>query len=401
MIICVFLKILCDCCIFFGIMGSMPDLFPSQISLIIPVFCCAASAAGACYFRKKNNLVISIIVAILPLLLFLSEGTVREKLILIPAVLYTVVFGILGRFDLDYYTFRKEYLRNIALLLIWNFLVALLPHLDMNDTYLTDVAFWFSALYLLSGVLLIQRLRMGDSCDKRTNWVQQATIIGSVSVVVGFSILIRFIMRLLVFFMGSSLIVEEIKKATGYYDMQRMRYELTKDMYPMPTTPPAQQEWNPYNVASVESHEEVAMEYRWMIIGAILCVLVLIAVVMLAKAKKHVHWDSEFEEAYEGSAFLFHRERKPTNRSNRSRIRKYYREYLRIERSRGMKLRSHMTSADILDLSPDTTDQQAAKQLRELYIIARYKEKTEISGEQVSAAKSALRRIRSSTETVK
>ena len=60
-----------------------------------------------------------------------------------------------------------------------------------------------------------------------------------------------------------------------------------------------------------------------------------------------------------------------------------------------------MTSADILDLSPDTTNQQAAKQLRELYIIARYKEKTEISGEQVSAAKSALRRIRSSTETVK
>ena len=402
---CDFWTVLGDCCSFFGILGSLSDLFPRNLPLIVPVVACAASAAGACFFRNRNKTAISLMVALLPLLLFLPNGTVREKLILIPVVLYTVIYGILGRFELEYDIFRRDYPRIVVVLCVWFLLVTLLPHLDVNDLdmkklYQPDTAFWFTALYLLSGTLLLQRQRMGSNCDVRSNWVQYATIIGSVTlVVVGaffFKQIVAAIMGL--YALLSIYTYKESSGAGGYLEYQKVKIEITEGTAP---PPPSQPEWHHYNNMPSKLAEEASKEDPRLLIAVILCVLVAVAVIMLSKSKKRVEGGSEeTEEVYEGSVFLFYK-KKPSRDSNRNKIRKYYRDYLNIERKRGVILRNHMTSADILDAAAYATDREAAKSLRQVYIAARYNEKADISTEQLAAAKAALKRIRSTAPSNK
>lgn len=62
-----------------------------------------------------------------------------------------------------------------------------------------------------------------------------------------------------------------------------------------------------------------------------------------------------------------------------------------------MKLRHHMTSADILNASAPETDPEAARTLREIYVAARYGENREITPAQVQTAKAALKQLRTSS----
>lgn len=395
MSICTFWKVLCDCCIFIGIMGSMPDFFPCRIPLIIPAIVCALSAASACYCRRKGHFAISVICALLPLVLFLFATSGAEMLILIPPVLYAVLYGILGRYALEYRTFRKAYPLTAGILFVWAVMLTVPANIDLKHRYLQDVPFIFGALYLLSGVLLLQQLRMGNSCDQRSNWVQYATIAGSFTLAVGFSYLLGQILngfiKLLAFL--ASFLNREAEKPGGYFDYQKQKTELTQELYPPPE--PSAPAWHHYNDIPPKVVEEPAEKDPWLLIAGILCVLVVIAVIMLAKSKKHI--PSEAKEVYEGSVLLFQKEKKRPKQPNRSKIRKYYQEYLRLERGRGVKLRQFMTSADILDASACGADSEAARTLREVYVAARYGENTEITPEQVQIAKAALKQIRASS----
>lgn len=395
MSICAFWKVLCDCCIFIGIMGSLPDYFPCRIPLIIPAVGCAVTAAGACYCRKKGYSAVSVIISLLPLLLFRHAGTVKEALIFIPPVLYAVLYGILGRYDLDYRAFRRAYPRNAVILFAWAFLLLMVPDFDPNRQYLPDVAFCFGVLYLLSGVLLLQQLRMGKSCDQRSNWIQYAAVFGSFALAAGGIYLVVQLLRLLVhsYALLSSLLYREFEKPNGYFDFQKQKAELSEELYP--TAPPSQPAWHHFNDAPPPVAEEAVQEEPWLLIIGIVCVLTVVAVIMLVKSKKQVY--SEAKEVYDGSIFLFRKESKRPKYSNRSKIRKFYREYLRLERGRGVKLRRFMTSADILDVSSFEADSEAAKTLRQMYVSARYRENSEPTPEQVQTAKAALKQIRTSS----
>ena len=86
--------------------------------------------------------------------------------------------------------------------------------------------------------------------------------------------------------------------------------------------------------------------------------------------------------------------RRDSRRSNRGKVRHYYREFLKMERKRGMKLRKDYTTADILQRISQDTDPEGAGELRSIYLAARYDERTEITAEQAEAARLALRRSR-------
>ena len=394
----VFLKILCDCCVLIGILGTMPDFFPNAIPLIIPAVACAISAAGACCFRRKGKVVFSVIIAAIPLFLLRSAGNLKEMLILIPAIVYAVLYGILGRFELEYVRFRKEYPRNAMLLFAWFYATILISDIDLDHLYMPDTAFWFGVLYLVSGVLLLQQLRMGNCCDQRSNWVQYSLILGGTSCVVSAYFLVRQMILTgsqLIYKLFATIVmyfqdaVYNLFDIDGYNEYREMKIENTAG--PEGAAPPP-----PPEVGSAELPQEAVQEERWIFIVVILCVMILFAVIMLATTQKLVQ--SEDGESYTGSVFRFRRDKKSPNSTNRSKIRKYYREYLRIERGRGVKLRGYMTSADILSAVSSQTNRNAAEKLREVYVAARYRENSEITPEQVQTAKLALKQIRGASQ---
>ena len=86
--------------------------------------------------------------------------------------------------------------------------------------------------------------------------------------------------------------------------------------------------------------------------------------------------------------------RRDSRRSNRGKVRHYYREFLKMENRRGLKLQKHYTTEDILLRISGDTDREGAAELREFYLLARYDERNDITPEQAEAAKLALRRSR-------
>ena len=79
---------------------------------------------------------------------------------------------------------------------------------------------------------------------------------------------------------------------------------------------------------------------------------------------------------------------------NRAKVRRYYREHLKREKLKGMRIKPSHTSRDILEhISPDT-DLAAAASLREVYLKARYDENSQITPEDLSSAKAALKQLR-------
>jgi hypothetical protein len=80
--------------------------------------------------------------------------------------------------------------------------------------------------------------------------------------------------------------------------------------------------------------------------------------------------------------------------SNRNRVRQIYRDFLRTENGRGLKLKCSDTSADVQNRLHPNTNAQSAADLRQIYLKARYDDRHSISRSQLEQAKQALRGTR-------
>ncbi|MBR5868040.1 MAG: DUF4129 domain-containing protein, partial [Clostridia bacterium] len=80
-------------------------------------------------------------------------------------------------------------------------------------------------------------------------------------------------------------------------------------------------------------------------------------------------------------------------RSNRGKVRKLYREYLKMVRRKGQKLETYQTTADILEKHPQNTDTEAAARLRQVYLKARYDTGKAVTDEDVEQAKAAMKAV--------
>ena len=78
--------------------------------------------------------------------------------------------------------------------------------------------------------------------------------------------------------------------------------------------------------------------------------------------------------------------------SDRERLRRQYRAFLKAAEKQGLRRHAGQTSADILASVPAGIDRIAAAELRTLYLAARYDEARDVTPEQVRAAKLARRK---------
>lgn len=403
-----FLKIFGDICVVYSVLGGFPTLFYHEFSLLWPAILCGMGAALATFLTEQGKGEHRFWGMVLPLLSLVLVSGFMDVLILLPALGYTLVIIMRGDLSLDYYSFREVYVRTLTGLGIFTVLVTFFGVFESMASAKVHVfdhetTIRFALLYAAAGVVLLRQLRMGSegrSSSRILSGVQLGTLvlgIGGVTMAIlaleralqksawsiielliqgigfVFSLVLKFFVWLGdVLFPEGSRAPEQIVETTGAANA-------TAAVVPPEETVPGQ-------TAAGEAG------FPWWLALLFVVVMVIVLIYMLRTFHRNSPHAATRETVAKTAAP--ERKKKENRRSNRGNVRRAYREFLKSERKKGLKLRTNQTSADILEAAAPKTDAEAAARLREVYLRARYDEKAVITADDVQTAKDALRKTR-------
>lgn len=406
----IFLKVFSDLSLCYALLGSFPTVFPHSFSCFWPPLLCGTGAAMAAWITDQGREKLRFGALLLPAAVFLLARTWFEALLLLPAVLYSVIVIIRGELALEYYSCRQNFLRGlvgIVCLYFGSYIYIYVDSLSDRGNIPLDqqTLLCYGLLYGLSGVILLRQLRLGDGGGRRDrirNAGQLAlTAGGGCVLLVGLMVLERAlrdsatsILRLAWEGFGTLIgIIGDL--------MRRLFTQEMKEFYEDINTTAASAATEPDYTLPLLTGEgsTVAVEkpaasssYPWWM-AVLLLAAVLVMLVVMLRTFRAQRGGAESAQTLE-KAEPGRQEKRNAPRSNRGKVRRYYREFLRSERRRGMKLRTDQTSEDILNQVSGKTDRTAAARLRQVYLRARYDEKSELTADEVQTAKNALKKAR-------
>jgi len=396
------LKVFSDCCICFAILGAFPSVIPYSYPLLWPALLCGLAAGLATFLREKGRRGLSCLCVILPFVSLFFVGAPEEVLILIPVLLYTALVILRGRLQLEYYSYRQFFLR--SLMLLGGLFLALsafrfLEGLSGEEELLihAEVTLRYAIVHLLCGVILQRQLRLGMENRGHGGAGQVAAMLGGTGVVIfgflvaepllrqGAAVVLRTVIGAIVGVAMAGLdLFTSLLDQVEIGNMNQQVQEYKNDRLP------AQMSALADRIQQSVEQEETGRSLWWVIL-VVAVLLVAMGLMFLTFRKKGTTIQSE---EFVEKVTVPEREKAEPRRSNRSKIRQLYREFLRQERKRGLVLKKDYTSEDILQRVSEDTNEDAAAELRALYIHARYNETGEVTREQVEAAKAALKRAR-------
>jgi hypothetical protein len=261
------------------------------------------------------------------------------------------------------------------------------------------VPFQYGLLYCISAVLLMRTLRLGaDEQGSRMNRLTNGAFLGGTGVIlVGAVVLEKYLQS-----RDTSVYQELFLKVSAaimvpvYWLINRIvemfpEYDKKFDELWDPTeTGTGAGQAAPPTELPPAAVEPVDVPFPWWLVALILEVATVILLVMkkVYARRKVILKSDETSELLRPQK----KTRKDSRKSNRSKVRQLYREFLRHQRSRGVKLRKDQTSLDILERISQDTDPEAARQLREIYLQARYDTAGEVSRRQLEEGKKALKK---------
>lgn len=398
------LKIFSDCCICFALLGSGPVKF--DVPLLIPALLYGVAAGLATFAEEKDWTALRWLCALLPFgCLWLGSGTAQVLVLAVPAA-YTALVILRNKLELEYYAYRRFFKQSLILLggayllvNIWLFLLQItndtLPALDAS------VILRYGLVHLLCGIVLQRQLRLGVGNRAAGGKQQMATMLGVAgAIIVGFvlaepllrkgigsllrsafSLLIMplvFLVELVVKWIASMKSTQEDKESWEAFleYMQNEGLSFGKAQGQGQPRPPAEG-WMDLN-------------QLWTVLVVI--VLLIAGILVLRTFRKR-------RGTAEAGVVLTRvittpKKKKTSALSNRGRVRQTYREFLRMEKNLGMKLRISDTSGDVLSRIHKDTDRDCASELRNVYLEARYDDRQTITRSQVEQAKRALKNSR-------
>lgn len=397
------LKIFSDCCICFALLASGPVEF--TLPLLIPALICGIAAGCGSFCSQKNWTFFRILSAVLPFISLLWAKSTGETLVFAIPAAYTALVILRNRLDLEYYGYRRFFISSLfvlggayTLLNVWIFLTQITN--DVAPILSPEEILRYGLVHLLCGIVLQRQLRLGVGHKAEGNRRQLAALLATGGAIgVGFVAaepllrkgagwLLRTIVTLLLtpFLLLYELVIKVLDLLEGIGDkektwddfMDHLEEVLVPDRDPAfhPDTQPNTQELDPTTI--------------WIVLISI--VLLILGIILLRSFLKN--------RADAGNQEIVTRLPPPPKKkktpplSNRNRVRQIYRDFLRTENGRGLKLKCSDTSADVQQRLHPNTDAQSAAQLRQIYLQARYDDRHSISRSQLEQAKQALRGTR-------
>lgn len=400
MSIAMVLKIFSDCCVCFAILGSGPVEF--YVPLLIPALVCGVCAGIATFFRDKGLTGLSKVCGLLPFLCLLLGEDSRQLLILGVPALYTAVTIFRGKLELEYYGYRRFLIQSLALIgavyvviNVWAFLAEAvndpLPGVD------SGVILRYGLVHLLCGIVLQRQLRLGvrnRSEGGRGQISMLLAVAGTIvlALVVAEPLLRQHaasILNVVVSLMAAPLVlvtevfmrvVNLLSRKTPERQEDNSTVEMSEGEGFLGSA------WaNFSDVGKSPDPIHIDPALVWI---AFAVIALLAAAVILFRSFHKRRTDAD-ARGLEGRVIAAPRKKKAPRLSTRQRVRQLYREFLKSEKNRGTQVRHCDTSGDILDRLHPETDADSARQLREVYLSARYDLRQEVSRSQLGSAKRA------------
>lgn len=403
MIYAIALKLFSDCCIMFAILGAFPSVFSCSRPLLFMAAIAAVSAGLAFFCREKGKLWLSRICAVLPFSGLLLAGAPLELSVLLPAAVYTSAVILRGNMQLEYYSYRQFFLHSLYML--GAFIVVLSAFTVMEamtgpEEFVMhpEIALRYSLVHLLCGVVLQRQLRLGAFGKGHGDAGQIVAMLGGTGIVLFGFVLAEPMLRkggAAIFRLALSAVLSVAMTVLELFSSVLDQIEL--GIMARQIAKRRQDTLPSYNLGIIADEIQQTMENPseepslWWVIPVVIVLLAAMVFMFLSFRKKVVRSDSP--ETL-GTAPAMKQQRKDPRRSYRWRIRQLYRDFLRMEKKRGLGLRSDQTSLDVLEsISPDT-DARGAESLRQIYIAARYDLSREPGRDDYEAAKAALKKCR-------
>lgn len=405
MIQAVFLKTFGDICLCYAVIGSFPLLFHHDYLLLIPALLCAAGTGLAAGLNRSGRTSLRFLGLLLPLCSLILADELIEFLMLAPAVAYTALVIFRGDFELEYYGYREIFLRLLKLLCAFAAIVFALGYFegmfgDFNENYDFTVTGFYGLLYAFTGVFLMRQLRLGADGraeDRLRNNVEMAIvlilIIGLTGCIVAAEQMAEDLITLLLkgIMIAASVIPMALlelltwllKDNTSYFEaVESAKQEVTE-------TAPSVTYQDLQGVLQSQQPEESG--YPWWLAVLVLAGMCVLMVYLLRNLIR-----SGGAGPSRGSMELLEEDsprKQEKRRSNRSRVRRIYRDYLKLVRRKGLKLETDQTSQDIMERSSQDLQKDAQAELRRIYLKARYDLFSEITKEDVEIASTAYKRL--------
>ena len=402
------LKIFSDCCICFAIIGSGPITF--DIPLLVPALLCGLSAGLAAFFYKKKWKAARWLCGLLPLFCLLFGKNSGQILLLAVPAIYTSGIIFLEKLELEYYSYSRFFKQSLMLLggaylvtNIWLFLSAATGEASLALD--GNVIIRYGLVHLFCGIVLQRQLRLGVDYSSKSNRRQIPVLLGVAAVIAlsfvtaepflrkHFLQLIEYV--LMMFGVPVFLLIELLSKLISWFANKDHSVEIQPGqqqqgtggggaMTPIPDVTVPKEEIE----AAANTTDPI---YIW---TAVIIVLLAVAAIILYRSFQKQRFSGSTRDI-KSMVVVSPKKKRDSVLSNRYKVRQLYREFLRLENGRGLKLKCNDTSEDVLRRIHPETDKKSAADLRQVYLAARYDGRKSVSRSQVNAAKQALKGTKS------
>lgn len=413
------IKVLGDLCFYFSVISVLPILFSGKILWLWPGLVCAASAAVAVATHQwtlvhQKSSKWRYLAAIFSLSILAMARKPMDLIILAPAALYTVLVIYKGIYTLEYFPYRNQFQYSMIL---WGIVFGLCFLVEnLSRPFDGQIRFHYESMmayglgYCLCAVFLLRHLRLGLHGDWKRSALNGGELAGVgvfagiVSVVVfGGWALYRyfrgpingFFSAILSVIMFVPVMVEQsISEGIQSLDWSELFQEVAEQQQenieffdpPVESVSPVweQAQQNPL----IQPMDTIPWWLVILIVGILSFALwKMLSVYMKttpAVVKTGVRGTTQIEVNAKGK----------DRRSPKEKVRRCYRDFLKLMEYKGFKREAYHTSEDILAEAGRMVSPKAAAALRQVYIAARYNEDAVITEEQVREARKALKELK-------
>lgn len=398
------LKIFSDCCICFALLASGPVSF--DFPLLLPALLLGVIASTAAFFERKGWKVLRCLCGVLPALcLLIGENRGQTLILAIPAI-YTSLIIFMGKLELEYYSYSRFLLQSLwvlggayVIVLTWEFLTTITG----KPVTLLDagVMFRYGFVHMVCGIVLQRQLRLGVDQISKSGRRQISALLGTGGgIAFGFLVAEPFLrmqvlglvkIALLALGVPVVFVIELISKGLNAVQ-QILPGKPGQTTQGSGTGAGGNAVVKPPEIGVVPSDpapeaKELDPALVW---GVVVAALLIVTAVILYKSFQKERSAVAVGEVT-GVVAASPKRKRSDRISNRYKVRQIYREFLRVENGRGLKLKKSDTSEDVLKRIHPETDKNSAEALRQVYLSARYDDRQSISRDQLNAAKQAFK----------
>lgn len=389
------IKVFSDLCLYFSFAGS---IFAKPCQGMVPAWsillCAAGAALGAALESRRAGA--RLVGLLLPVSALLTASTLPHVLLLLPALAYTGALIVSGRFHLDHGRCCEVFPRQLIALCFLLFM-ALLAMVDRRCALL------YGGLHLLADFFLLRQLRL----HRCSNWQNRSLNLLALLAAVGgggalclaiwglFHLPISFNWLLAAAFYLLVVVVQILFWAFRWLFrwLSTLLGNATDNM-----EPPELVIADPLFEAGEIQQNLLATRILTALIVLIVTIIVLIVIRRILgnlRSQPEQLRDTPVTERLDPQK----KEKKaPLRGSNRDKLRRCYRSFLKHLYKHGLEADPSLTTEEIHRKARALTDPASAEALRGLYLPARYDDGAEITAQQVRDAKTILKNLRKDSE---